>query len=69
MSAEVSSAVGWGAFAMDHMLTLENPFKELNIVDYGDAPTDMLSTERTVRKKGIDVKHYLSPHTVDDGRK
>ena len=23
----------------------------------------------TLRKKGIDVKHYLSPHTVDDGRK
>jgi len=42
------STVGWGAFAMDHMLTLENPFKELTIVDYGDAPTDMLSTERSV---------------------
>lgn len=42
------STVGWGAFAMDHMLTLVNPFKELTIVDYGDAPTDPLSTERTV---------------------
>ena len=42
------STVGWGAFSMDHMLTLENPFKELTIVDYGDAPTDMLSTERSV---------------------
>jgi arginase family enzyme len=42
------STVGWGAFAMDHMLTLVNPFEELTIVDYGDAPIDMLSTERTM---------------------
>lgn len=42
------STVGWGAFAMDHMLTLVNPFEDLNIVDYGDAPTDPLSTERTM---------------------
>ena len=39
---------GWGAFSMDHMLTLVNPFKDLTIVDYGDAPNDMLSTERTM---------------------
>ena len=42
------STVGWGAFAMDHMLTLVNPFEELSIVDYGDAPVDMLSTERSM---------------------
>jgi arginase family enzyme len=42
------STVGWGAFSMDHMLTLVNPFKELTIVDYGDAPVDMLSTERSM---------------------
>jgi hypothetical protein len=28
------STVGWGAFAMDHMLTLVNPFEELIMVDY-----------------------------------
>jgi agmatinase len=33
---------------MDHMLTLVNPFKEMTIVDYGDAPVDMLSTERSM---------------------
>jgi hypothetical protein len=32
------STVGWGAFAMDHMLTLVNPFEEMTVVDYGDAP-------------------------------
>ena len=42
------STVAWGAFSMDHMLTLVNPFKELTIVDYGDAPNDMMSTERTM---------------------
>ena len=42
------STVGWGAFAMDHMLTLVNPFEELIMVDYGDAPVDFLSTERTM---------------------
>jgi len=42
------STVGWGAFAMDHMLTLVNPFEELIMVDYGDAPVDMLSTERSM---------------------
>jgi arginase family enzyme len=42
------STVGWGKFAMDHMLTLVNPFEELIMVDYGDAPIDFLSTERTM---------------------
>ena len=42
------STVGWGKFAMDHMLTLVNPFEELIMVDYGDAPVDMLSTERSM---------------------
>ena len=42
------STVGWGMFSMDHMLTLVNPFKELVMVDYGDAPIDMFSTERTM---------------------
>jgi len=42
------STVGWGAFSMDHMLTLVNPFEEMTIVDYGDAPVDPLSTERSM---------------------
>jgi arginase family enzyme len=42
------STVGWGKFAMDHMLTLVNPFEELVMVDYGDAPVDFLSTERSM---------------------
>jgi len=42
------STVGWGAFSMDHMLTLVNPFEEMVMVDYGDAPVDFLSTERSM---------------------
>jgi len=42
------STVAWGEYAMDHMLTLANPFQEMTIVDYGDAPVDMLSTERSM---------------------
>jgi arginase family enzyme len=42
------STVGWGKFAMDHMLTLVNPFEDLIMVDYGDAPIDFLSTERSM---------------------
>jgi agmatinase len=40
----------WGAFTMPHMHTMVDPFQELSIVDYGDAPTDPLSTERTVHE-------------------
>lgn len=42
------STVGWGAFGMDHMLTLVNPFEELTVVDYGDAPVEPFSTERSM---------------------
>jgi arginase len=42
------STVAWGEYSMDHMLTLVDPFKELTIVDYGDAPNDMMSTERSM---------------------
>ena len=40
----------WGSFSMPHMHTMINPFEELTVVDYGDAPTDPLSTERTVHE-------------------
>lgn len=53
------STVGWGIASMDHMLTLVNPFEELTIVDYGDAPTDMMSTERTVHAVRAFVKQVV----------
>ncbi|CTQ52472.1 Proclavaminate amidinohydrolase [Roseibium album] len=42
------STVGWGAFGMEQMHTLVNPFEVLTVVDYGDAPTDPMSTERSM---------------------
>jgi agmatinase len=39
----------WGAFTMPHMHTMIDPFQDLTIVDYGDAPVDHLSTERSMQ--------------------
>ena len=40
---------GWGAVNLPNMHVMIDPFKELNMVDYGDAPIDMMSTERSVK--------------------
>ncbi|MEA2116350.1 MAG: arginase family protein [Thermodesulfobacteriota bacterium] len=37
----------WGALTMAHTGTMVNPFSDMTIVDYGDAPHDPLSTMRT----------------------
>ncbi len=46
----------WGAYSMPHMHTLVNPFLDLTIVDYGDAPVDPLSTERSVHE----IRKYVA---------
>ena len=46
----VHEYVGWGAMSMPNMHPLVNPFEDLTIVDYGDAPVDPLSTERSVHE-------------------
>ncbi len=48
--------VFWGAMSMPHMHTMVNPFKDLTIVDYGDAPVDPLSTERSVHE----IRKYVA---------
>ncbi len=40
--------LGWGAFGNPHMETMVNPFQDLVICDYGNAPVDPWSTERSV---------------------
>ena len=40
--------LGWGVFGNPHMGTVVNPFEELVIADYGNAPVDPFSTERSV---------------------
>ncbi len=37
----------WGAFTMPHMATLVDAFSKLTIVDYGDAPVEPYSSERS----------------------
>jgi agmatinase len=61
------STVGWGAFSMDHMLTLVNPFKELVLADYGDAPVDPFSTERSMHAIREFVRQ-IADVTLEDGR-
>ena len=51
--------VTWGAYSMAHMGTLVNPFAELTIVDYGDAPVDPLSTERSMNE----IRKYVKEIT------
>ena len=39
---------GWGVIETPHMHVMVDPLKELTVVDYGDAPIDFLSTERSM---------------------
>ena len=41
---------------MPHTHTMVDPFKDLTIVDYGDAPVDPLSTERSVHE----IRKYVA---------
>ncbi len=40
--------VGWGTYSNPHLHVMVDWTKELNVVDYGDAAIDYLSTERTM---------------------
>jgi agmatinase len=48
------------------MHTMVNPFKELTIVDYGDAPIDPLSTERSIHEIRKYVRQ-IAEVKLDDG--
>jgi len=39
---------GWGVVELPHMHVMVDPTKELVMADYGDAPIDIMSTERSV---------------------
>jgi len=55
----------WGAFSMPHMHTMINPFEVLSIVDYGDAPVDPLSTERSMEPIREIVREVASAKNQD----
>lgn len=57
----------WGAYSMPHMHTMINPFEDLVVVDYGDAPVDPLSTERSVH--GIrEIVREIASSKKKDGK-
>ena len=62
--------VTWGDFSMPHMETMINPLKEIVAVDYGDAPNDHLSTERTMEpireivREAMEVKNSRGNNVI-----
>lgn len=59
--------VTWGEFSMPHMETMINPLKDIVAVDYGDAPNDHLSTERTM-ERGIGAGRLCAEHVHASSR-
>lgn len=55
----------WGAFGGPHMETQVDPFKELTIADYGNAPVDPFSTERSVHAIREFVRQVASVQRED----
>jgi agmatinase len=62
--------VTWGELSMPHMETMINPLKDIVAVDYGDAPNDPLSTERTMEpirevvREAAEVKNSSGNHVI-----
>jgi agmatinase len=62
--------VAWGEFSMPHMETMINPLKDIVAVDYGDAPNDPLSTERSMEpireivREAMEVKNSRDEHVI-----
>ncbi len=62
--------VSWGEFSMPHMETMINPLKDIVAVDYGDAPNDPFSTERSMEpireiiREAASVKNSKGEHVI-----
>lgn len=61
---------GWGVIKLPHMHVMVDPFKELTVVDYGDAPIDILSTERSIHairqfvRQAVEVEYEPDKHVM-----
>ncbi len=61
---------GWGVVKMPNMHVMVDPFKELTMVDYGDAPIDIMSTERSVHairdyvRSAVEVEYAPGKHVM-----
>ena len=68
LRASIGDYVSYGLGSMSHMGTLVNPFMEMTMVDYGDAPVDPLSTERTNEAVRHMVREITSVEREDGSR-
>jgi agmatinase len=56
--------LGWGTFANPHLHVMVDWTKDLNVVDYGDAPIDLLSTERSMEPIRQMVREIAQTGTI-----
>jgi agmatinase len=65
-----SEYVSWGSMSMPHMETMINPLKDIIAVDYGDAPNNHLSAERSMEpireivREAMAVKNSRGEHVI-----
>lgn len=61
---------GWGIVGTPNMHVLVDPLKELTVVDYGDAPIDLMSTERSMHairkyvRSAVEVEYEPGKHVM-----
>lgn len=61
---------GWGIIKTPNMHVMVDPFKELTVVDYGDAPIDPMSTERSIHairsyvRQAVEVEYEPGKHVI-----
>ena len=61
---------GWGVVELPNMHVMVDPFNELTVVDYGDAPIDIMSTERSVHairefvREAVEVEYAPGKHVI-----
>lgn len=62
--------LGWGVFGAPHMRTMVNPMEELVMCDFGDAPIDPFSSERSVHairefvRSVVEVKNQSGKNVI-----
>ena len=61
---------GWGIIKTPNMHVMVDPLKELTVVDYGDAPIDPMSTERSIHairsyvRQAVEVEIEPGKHVI-----
>jgi agmatinase len=61
---------GWGVIDTPNMQVMVDPFKQLTVVDFGDAPVDLMSTERSIHairkfvRSAVEVEYAPGKHVI-----